>query len=267
VTCACCGAPGAEQRAVSGVLGVVHGEVWRERTNQRGTRSPVAAALLDLARGYMADPGTGPPLDAARRHEGVPGPAWLLCVAIVHDDIRRLASDTLELAVAAEVPRVALGDCVDYVFLAAALFTGCDVDRAIEAATSAPGPSPGTSPSLCGETIADALTASVWALTQTRSDVEVLDALADETTPGVTAAVGGVLGLRRGSALLQHGRPRRGHVRKYAALVPALLNVRHGLNPDLVRAGMQGDLTSTPAWQDRALVERLVAVAGPGERG
>lgn len=227
MTCPCCGAPGAEQRAASGILGVIQGEVWGERTNRRSSRSSIAAALLDVAHGYIAHRGEDPPLDAARRHDGAPGPAWLLCVAIVHDDIRRLASDTLELAAAAEVPQIALGDCANYVFLAAALFTGYDVDRAIEAATSAAAPSPGTLPSLCGETNTDALTASVWALTQTTLEVETLDSLTTRTTPGVMAAVGGVLGLRRGTALPRKEWFRRRHMARYAALVPGLLRVRH----------------------------------------
>lgn len=236
VSCPCCGAACADRRAASGVLGVVDGEAWRQPTVRGRAQNPVTAALTDVAHGYIAHRGADVPLEVARRHDGAPGPAWLLVVAIVHDDIRRLASDTLELAAAADIPRIALGDCVDYVFLAAALFTGYEVDRAIEAATGASAYSPGEPPSLCGETMADALAASVWALTQTTLDGETLDSLANLTTPGVMAAVGGVLGLRRGSTLPRHARPRRRHAGKYAALVPGLLHVRHAAGSNLADA-------------------------------
>lgn len=228
VTCVCCGPVGAESRAASGIIGVASGETLRSSGTRPRTPHPVAAALIDLAHGYIAHKGRELPLDVASRHDGAPGPGWLLCVAIVHDDVHRLAGDTLELATAAQVPTIALGDCVDYVFLAAALFTGYDVEQAVEVATSAPPPSPELPPVLCGETIADALTASVWALTQLTPDIETLKSLAPATTPGVMAAVGGVLGLRRrGSPSRQHPRSGRHRWDTYAALVPDLLRVRH----------------------------------------
>ncbi|MGH9210918.1 MAG: hypothetical protein ACRD2C_09575 [Acidimicrobiales bacterium] len=218
------------------MVGVERGEVWSADGHAAvaGAYRPVAAALVDVAHGYVAVGGGTVPVEVAHRHSGVPGPGWLAVVALVRGDVRRLASDTLELATAAEVPTPMLGDCVDYVFLAACLLAGWPVEQAVETVTSAPAVSGGPLPPLTGETMPDALAASVWALTQGRSGADVLDALGEVTTPGVTAAVGGVLGLRDGPAALARERrwPRR-RAAEHAVLVSSLLGARHHADPVL----------------------------------
>ncbi|HEY8543432.1 MAG TPA: hypothetical protein VIL36_00225 [Acidimicrobiales bacterium] len=194
---------------------------------------PVTRALVELAATYVRRRGHGVPVDVAERHEGVATPAWLLAVAVVRSNSRELIADTLELASAAGVPSRSLGDCVAYVELAAGLFAGRPAEAAIRAATRdgrRPRPAPVASsphPPLCGEGTVDALTASLWALVQPGGITDVLPALAAITTPGVGAAVAGLLGLRDGCASMPATWQRRlRSAPDCLALAPGLVRAR-----------------------------------------
>lgn len=203
---------------------------------------PVTAALVDLCHTYVARRGRGVPVEVAGRHDGVAGPAWLLAVAIVRSDARELVADTLELATAAGVPAGTLGDYVAYVELAAGLLAGDSTVAAIERVTGGWLPEQQPEPRLCGDTAADALTASLWALVQPGGIADVLPELATLTTPGVGAAAAGLLGLRDGSDAVPVAWQR--YLRTTAACL--------ALAPGLVRARCRGHQT------------RSVALAGAG---
>lgn len=201
------------------------GETWHG-----GGDGPVTTALVDLCHSYVARRGDGVPVEVAKRHDGVASPGWLLAVAIVRTDPCDLIGDTLELALAAGMRRHALGDCVSYVAMAAALFAGQPVDAAIDAATGRPALSVGDQPELCGETAADAVAASLWALGQSGGVAEAVPALAEVAPPGVGAAAAGLVGLRDGGG----GVPAHWHQRLHCsaaclALAPGLVRARwHG---------------------------------------
>jgi hypothetical protein len=188
---------------------------------------PVTAALVDLCHTYVARRGQGVPVDAALRHDGVAGPAWLLAVAVVRSDPREMVADTLELATAAGVPTSSLGDHVAYVELAAGLLAGDSSVAAIERVTGGWLPTWRPRPPLCGETAADALAASMWALVHPGDIAEVMAGLAPLTTPGVGAAAAGLLGVRDGSDAMPVQWHR--HLRAAAAclaLAPGLVRAR-----------------------------------------
>jgi hypothetical protein len=205
------------------------------------TEGPVTRALLELADGYVLRRGHGVPVDVAERHEGVSTPAWLLVVAVVRSNSKDLVADTLELANAAGVPSRALGDCLAYVELAAGLFAGRPAVAAIETAlghghdhglgtgcramlSGGPGDA---APPLCGEAPADALSASIWALSQPGGVADVMPALAAVTTPGVGAAAAGLLGLRDGCASMPaHWQRRLRSASDCLALAPGLVRAR-----------------------------------------
>jgi hypothetical protein len=205
--------------------------------------------LVDLCHGYVATRGQRVPLDVGERHEGVATPAWMLAVAVVRPGGRDLVSDTLELALAARVPRGALADCVAYVEMAAALFAGRTTAEAVAgpaargAATAA---LPGAPLRLTGEGPADALGAGIWALHQPGGLPEVLPELARVATPGVAAAVGGLLGLRDGCGAMPAHWQRR--VRGAAACL--------ALAPGLVRARCRSHRDVAVRPPDEAAVER-----------
>jgi hypothetical protein len=239
----------------------------------------VTAALVDLCHGYVASRGRRVPVDVGERHEGVATPAWMLAVAVVRPGSRDIVSDTLELALSARVPRGALGDCVAYVELAAALFAGRPVAEAVGAlgggrgrrgdpAEVASGPlagrpalaravavATGDAPRLTGEGPADALSAGLWALHQPVGLAEVMPVLARVATPGVAAAVGGLLGLRDGCA----GMPAHWQCRVRGAA--ACL----ALAPGLVRARCR-DHVARPADVPDPVVERPPDEPEPGSR-
>jgi hypothetical protein len=148
-------------------------------------------------------------------------------------------SDTLELALAARVPRGALADCVAYVELAAALFGGRPVAEAVGAigrgglgpggagTAASAAADVGSGPRLTGEGPADAVGAGVWALRQPGGLAEVMPVLARVGTPGVAAAVGGLLGLRDGCAgMPAHWQRRARGAAACLALAPGLVRAR-----------------------------------------
>jgi hypothetical protein len=210
---------------------------------------PVTRALVELADSYVRRRGHGVPVDVAERHEGMATPAWLLAVAVVRSNSRELIADTLELASAAGVPSISLGDCVAYVELAAGLFAGRPAPAAIDMATPR-GRRPCAAavarsrPPLCGEGSVDALTASVWALAQPGGITEVMPTLAAITTPGVGAAVAGLLGLRDGCAAMPADwRRRLVSAPDCLALAPGLVRTRcrgHQLHRHLDTPGSPG---------------------------
>lgn len=199
--------PGGLARAAGGVLGVVAGEAHGlTRQGCAGPGSgPITEALADLARGYDAPPSGRTPTDVAQRCQGTTAPAWLLATAVALPDRRGLVADTLELATLAGVPRHSLPACVAYIELAAGLFAGKSTEAALRAGASiriAPSDLQRTTPPLCGESAIDALAAGVWALTQPLPIGEVMDVLSALSTPGVAAAVAGLLGLKEGCGAL-----------------------------------------------------------------
>ncbi len=193
--------PYGPARVLGGLLGVVAAETSTLLGERQavGETAPIVTAMLDVAEGYAASNGGEVPLDVAARHDGVPGLAWLLPVALVRPDIQRLASDTLELAAAAGVPVHALGACVTFAELSACLLAGWSVPEAV-AVTTGVGPSHGSSrPALAGEPVTDGLVAALWAISQQRRPDKLLASLAGVATPSVQAAAGGVLGIRAGA--------------------------------------------------------------------
>jgi hypothetical protein len=225
-------------RAAGGLLGVAGGEAYRG-VAVGSSEGPVTAALVDLCHGYVASRGRRVPVDVGERHEGVATPAWMVAVAVVRPTSRELVSDTLELALAARVPRGALADCVAYVELASALFAGRSVDEAIDVvgaggasraragARDARAGARADAPRLTGEGPADALGAGLWALQQPGGLDQVMPVLARIGTPGVAAAVGGLLGLRDGCAgMPAHWQRRVRGAAACLALAPGLVRAR-----------------------------------------
>lgn len=218
--------PAGHARAVGAVIGAIVGEAWHG--GGLGPRGPVADALVDLARGYVAHQGEGVPVEVAEGLDGVPAPAWLLPVAIARPYSSALASDSLQLAKASGVPGHALSPCVAYVELAGELFSGRAAADAVESVTGEPVPRRTSVPALCGEPHLDALTASVWAVGQAAGIDEVVAALAPLAPPSVRAAAAGLVGLRDGASGLpdgwQHDLP---DAQACADLAAELVGVRH----------------------------------------
>lgn len=192
--------PRGQARIVGGLLGSAGGESWQGARGGFEDECHLTWALLDLCRSY-AVPGAPSPAEVARSHAGLPGPGWLLPVALVRRHPRHLVSDTLELAITAGSPRSALKTCIAYVELAAALFAGTPPGEAVRQVTGRQ-LSPPTSepPLLCGIPSADALTASIWALGQPGSMYDVVASLVHYAEPSVAAAAAALLGLRDGCA-------------------------------------------------------------------
>jgi len=223
--------PQGPARVLGALVGVVAAEastLLGEPKPVGGETAPVAAAMLDVAEMYAASDGRQVPVDVAARHDGVPGLAWLLPVALVRPDIQRLASDTLELAAAAGVPVHALGACVIFAELSACLLAGWSVPEAV-AVTTGIGPRyASSSPALAGEPVTDGLVAALWAIDQQRRPDELLASLAEMATPSVQAAAGGVLGIRDGADQLPASWHARGAetAAKCRELAPRLLRAR-----------------------------------------
>jgi hypothetical protein len=220
--------PGGPTRAAGGLLGVAGGETWRDGNGRVEPDGPVTTALVDLCHSYVARRGDGVPLEVAKRHDGVAGPAWLLAVAVVRDDERERVAETLELALAAGVALHDLGDCVSYVEMAARLFAGQPAEAVVEASTGRPvlpvGPG---GPELCGESVADALAAGLWALCQTGGVADVVQALSGVAPPSVGAAAAGLVGLRDGGgAVPAHWHRRLRCSAACLALAPGLVRAR-----------------------------------------
>lgn len=214
--------PGGPLRVAGGLLGVASGETWRG-----GGDGPVTMALVDLCHSYVARRGDGVPVEVAKRHDGVAGPGWLLAVAVVRSTASERVGDTLELALAAGMRRHALGDCVAYVELASLLFAGVPAEVAVDAAIGRPVPTPGSEPDLCGETMADAVSAGVWALSQSGGVADLVPALAAVAPPGVGAAAAGLVGLRDGGGAVPAHWQRRLHCSTAClALAPGLVRAR-----------------------------------------
>lgn len=189
---------GDHARVVGGLLGVAGGEAWQGARGGFEQSGLVTHAMFDLCRSYV-EHGRTTPLEVARSYEGIPAPGWLLPVAIVHRQKRAVLSDTLELAIAAGVPRSALSACVAYVELAWELFAGRSVADAVRAATGqALSPPTSGPPLLCGMAPVDSLTAGIWALGQQGKLRDLAASLIHYTEPWVAAAAAGVLGLRDG---------------------------------------------------------------------
>lgn len=193
-------APWMPSRAAGGLLGVVGGEAWRGSRGGFEHDGPVAAALVDICRAYTK-PDAGSPRAAAARHEGVPGVAWLLPVALIINDSAEREREVRKLASAGGVAAYALPACLAYVEVAARLFAASPAGTVVRwADRTAVAPRP--RPRLCGVGAVDGLTAGTWAVAQPDDLTTVLSRLiewADEpVAPWVAAAASGLLGLRDG---------------------------------------------------------------------
>jgi hypothetical protein len=240
--------PAGHVRAAGGLLAAVAGESWHPDGFRAG--GPVAAALLELASGYVSRNGGATPIEVAQRQDGVPAPAWLLPVAIVRPFSNLLAADALQLARASGVPGHALSPCVTYVELAAELFAGRPATEAVEAITGEPVPRKAPTPALCGEPHLDALSTAVWALAQPEGVTELIPALVPITPPSVRAAAAALVGLRDGSNALP------GHWHRDVPDAAAC----HTLAADLVGVRHHAYLHPTPR---TASGEHPVAAAAP----
>jgi hypothetical protein len=226
--------PHGAARASGGLLGVIGGEAWRGSRGGFEHGGPVSAALVDLCRAYVSEPGDGPPIDVAQRHEGVPGPGWLLPVAFMRPDPAERQRDTRDLAAAAGMGSYALPACVAYVELAAHLFAAEDADQAVRAATGQPALSPSPAPRLLGVGAVDGLAAGVWALGRPGNLAAVLPSLVEcgeeVVAPWVAAAAAGLLGVRDGCAAVPaqwHRRLRRRQRDACSRLAEAIVLARH----------------------------------------
>jgi hypothetical protein len=193
-------APWMPSRAAGGLLGVVGGEAWRGSRGGFEHDGPVAAALVDVCRAYTDVDGE-PPRVAAARHEGVPGVAWLLPVALIVNDAGQREREVRRLAAAAGVASYALPACLAYVEVASRLFAASPSGTVVRWADRTAVPAR-PRPRLCGVGAVDGLTAGTWAVAQPDDLTTVLSRLiewADEpVAPWVAAAAAGLLGLRDG---------------------------------------------------------------------
>lgn len=226
--------PRGPARITGGVLGVLAGEAWRGPRGGWEPPGPVSAALLGVCDYYAGEP-VAPDEPYLVGHEGVPGLAWLLPVAVAQDEPVRQQGDVAQLAADGDLPAWELPACMTYVALAARLFAGAKAPDAIKAATRKPAaqairdvtvrygascrpeeplcgavPVCGSDPADCpngrpvwdegplqwGVGAADSLAAGIWALSRPEPLADVIAALTAVCEPWVVAAAGGLLGLR-----------------------------------------------------------------------
>jgi hypothetical protein len=214
-------------------MGVAGGEAWRGSRGGFDHGGPVAAAMIDLCQAYVAQPGGGPPLDVAERHEGVPGPGWLLPVGLMEPDAETRQHHTRALAAAAGMGSYTLPACVAYVDLAAHLFAAEDPGKAVRVATGQPALTHSPAPRLLGVGAIDGLAAGVWALGRSGNLAAVLPQLVEcgeeVVAPWVAAAAAGLLGVRDGCAAVPaqwHRRLRRRQRDVFARLAESLVVAR-----------------------------------------
>jgi hypothetical protein len=225
--------PHGAARASGGLMGVAGGEAWRGSRGGFDHGGPVAAAMIDLCQAYVAQPGGGPPLDVAERHEGVPGPGWLLPVGLMEPDAETRQHHTRALAAAAGMGSYTLPACVAYVDLAAHLFAAEDPGKAVRVATGQPALTHSPAPRLLGVGAIDGLAAGVWALGRSGNLAAVLPQLVEcgeeVVAPWVAAAAAGLLGVRDGCAAVPaqwHRRLRRRQRDVFARLAESLVVAR-----------------------------------------
>lgn len=194
--------PWAPARAAGGLLGIVGGEAWRGSRGGFEHDGPVAAATVDVCRAYAADPGGDPPLAAAVRHEGVPGLAWLLPVALMRASATSREHETRVLAAAAGIGGYAVPACLAYVELAARLFAARSSGTVVMRSSGWPATTAGSTPKLCGVGAVDGLAVGMWALSQPYDLATVISSLVEwpdqPAAPWVVAAAAGLLGVRDG---------------------------------------------------------------------
>jgi hypothetical protein len=195
-----------EARAVGGLLGVIGGEAWRGSRGGFEPGGPVSAALVDLTRAYVSDPDDSAPLHVANEHEGVPGPAWLLPVAIIRADPGAREREVRGLAEAAGMGAYQVPACIAYVELAANLFSADQPDVAPVRAVRDPEQALAPAPRLLGIGAADGLAAGSWALARPGDLAQVIPSLLKSgqnlVAPWVAAAAGGLVGMRDGRAAI-----------------------------------------------------------------
>lgn len=185
-------------RVAGGLLGVVAGEAYAAGGFPGRGALPIAHALVDLTNAYVAGRGAGVPVEEARRHAGVEGPAWLLAVALTQPSLGEdLVVSTLLLAAAAGIgddDELVCGAA--YVQLASCVLMGMDPTRASVAGRQVLAGVAGVG---LAHPYRAALTGAVCAVERgcsLRAFTELTGG--DPPVPGVLAAVGGLLGLRDG---------------------------------------------------------------------
>jgi hypothetical protein len=191
-----------EARAAGGLLGVVGGEAWRGTRGGFESGGPVSAALVDLAWAYVSDPEGCAPTHVAKQHEGVPGPGWLLPVAIIRSNPATREREVRELADAAGMGAYQIPACIAYVELAANLFVADQPEPTPIRAVKEPDQTRVRAPRLLGIGAADGLAAGSWALARPGDLAQVIPSLVRSghnlVAPWVAAAAGGLVGMRDG---------------------------------------------------------------------
>jgi hypothetical protein len=222
-----------EARAAGGLLGVVGGEAWRGSRSGFESGGPVSAALVDLARAYVSDPDGYAPTHIANQHEGVPGPGWLLPVAIIRSDPATREREVRELADAAGMGAYQIPACIAYIELAANLFVADQAEPAPVRAVEDGDHALVRAPRLLGIGAADGLAAGSWALARQGDLAQVIPSLVRSgqnlVAPWVAAAAGGLVGVRDGRAAVPgpwHRRLPRRQRQACAQLAQALVELR-----------------------------------------
>jgi hypothetical protein len=179
------------------MLGVLVAEAWPIGSpGPFGSAGPIATAMVDLARRLTRAITPRALGEVADLHDGAAGPAWLLPLALAHPEAIELPADALELASRTHVPNHEVNACTAYVHLAAQLVAEQPVPAAI---ATFPGLAvPAEQPLETGHPARDALALGIWAVAQSAAFGEQMGKLAATSSPSVTAAAGGLLGLRDG---------------------------------------------------------------------
>jgi hypothetical protein len=144
--------------------------------------------MVDLIGSYELDTRSAA-VEAARRHAGVSGPAWLLPVAITHQDPAEALAEARQLAVEADAPPEDIEHWAAYVALA--------IDARRGALPEIP------APSFCGVAAADALGGARWVLGTRPGFGRLVAHLSSlQATPSAAAAATGLWGLAHGAAAI-----------------------------------------------------------------
>jgi hypothetical protein len=204
--------PGSPGRIAGALLGVLGGEEAGLAGPALGP-GPVGQAMLDLANGFVASRGDLP-LDVANSLAGLDSPAWLLSLAITRPNPTQRLEDTQAVAAAAGFDDVSQEAAGAYVDLASNLLhaDSVEADELADAGRGAlrdaglwgilDGVPDNEEPwSPLGRPILDALAIALLTLGHDGPARHLVGSLKGRVSPGVLAAVGGLLGIRDGAQL------------------------------------------------------------------
>jgi hypothetical protein len=179
-----------------GLLAVLVADAWRTGAPPAtGGRTPIAAAMLALAR-TLTRPTTPDGLDGiAHRPGALAGPAWLLPLGLAHPEPTQQAEHTLDL-VGTATTSDERDASTTYVELASRIAAQQTVPTAIADLTDHE--IPAEQPLETGHHAADALAVALWALARATPFAEVFPPLAATSSRPVVAAASGLVGLRDG---------------------------------------------------------------------